>query len=68
MRRLEVALGAQRAIVEADLPSLRSGENNKPVGLKILNATVFAASGDVRYFRGAAREPVIVRPSAFRRA
>jgi len=67
-RRLEVALGVQRTIVEADLPSLRAGENNKPVGLKILNATVFAASGEARYFRGARVEPVIVRPSVFQRA
>ncbi|MDQ0390845.1 sulfate/molybdate ABC transporter ATP-binding protein [Labrys monachus] len=68
-RRLEVALGAQRTIVEADLPSLRSSElNNKPVGLRILNATVFAASGEARYFRSSAKEPVIVRPSAFHRA
>jgi sulfate transport system ATP-binding protein len=67
-RRLEVALGTQRTIVEADLPSLRAGENNRPVGLKILNATVFAATGDVRYFRGAGAEPVVLRPSAFQRA
>jgi sulfate transport system ATP-binding protein len=66
-RRLEVALGTQRTIVEADLPSLRSGENNKPVGLKLLNATVFAANGEVRYFRGANIDPVIVRPTAFQR-
>jgi sulfate/thiosulfate transport system ATP-binding protein len=66
-RRLEVALGAQRTIVEADLPSLRAGENNKPVGLKLLNATVFAANGEVRYFRGSNVDPVVVRPPAFQR-
>ncbi|GLS21714.1 sulfate/thiosulfate import ATP-binding protein CysA [Labrys miyagiensis] len=67
-RRLEVALGAQRTIVEADLPALRAGETNKPVGLKLLNATVFAANGEVRYFRGPNIDPVVVRPPAFQRA
>ncbi|MGN8117878.1 sulfate/molybdate ABC transporter ATP-binding protein [Labrys sp. (in: a-proteobacteria)] len=67
-RRLEVALGTQGTVVEVDTPSLRSSENNKPVGLKLLNAAVFAANGEARYFRGAATEPVVVRPSAFQRA
>ncbi|MBP0581529.1 sulfate/molybdate ABC transporter ATP-binding protein [Labrys sp. LIt4] len=67
-RRLEVALGTQGTVVEVDTASLRSSENNKPVGLKLLNAAVFAANGEARYFRGAATEPVVVRPSAFQRA
>ena len=64
-RRIEVALGAQRSIVEADVPGLRAGELNRPIGLKLTSATLFTAAGEARNFRGAG-EPVIVRPAAFR--
>jgi len=65
-RRIEVALGAQRTIIEVDVPGLRAGEVNRPIGLKVANAAIFTANGEARYFRGGGIEPVIVRPTAFR--
>ena len=60
-RRIEVALGAQRTIIEVDVPGLRAGEVNRPIGLKVANAAIFTANGEARYFRGGGIEPVIVR-------
>ena len=67
-RRIEVALGAQRTIIEADVAGLRPVEVNRPIGLKLANAAIFTANGEARYFKGGGIEPVIVRPTAFGRA
>jgi sulfate transport system ATP-binding protein len=68
-RRIEVAVGAQRTVVEADLPVARLAEIGKPIGLRLLNGSVFSAAGQVRHFRtGPSAESVVVRPPAFGRA
>jgi sulfate transport system ATP-binding protein len=68
-RRVEVAIGAQRALIEADLPAVRMGDVGKPIGLRILNAALFTPSGEKRHFHTAAGpEAVVVRPHAFGRA
>jgi sulfate/thiosulfate transport system ATP-binding protein len=60
-RRVEIALGSRGRIIEADVPGLRVFEANRPIGVKLIGATIFAASGEARYFHAGGDEPAIMR-------
>jgi sulfate transport system ATP-binding protein len=66
-RRVEVAFGRNRSVIEADVPAMRAGDIGKPIGLKIHKAMVFTAAGQARHFHSANGDGVVVRPGVFGR-
>jgi sulfate transport system ATP-binding protein len=67
-RRAEIAVGAQRSIIEAEVPAGRSADLGRPVGLAIARATLFGADGRPAVLAPAHEPPgVVVRPPAFGR-
>ena len=67
-RRVEVAFGRQRSVIEADVHAMRLGDIGKPIGLRIMEAMVFTESGEARQFHAGTGEGVVVRPGVFGRA
>ncbi|MBY0613568.1 MAG: sulfate/molybdate ABC transporter ATP-binding protein [Beijerinckiaceae bacterium] len=47
VRRIEVAVGAARALVEIDIPAHRTFEIGKPVSISLLRAAVFPEAGGI---------------------
>jgi sulfate/thiosulfate transport system ATP-binding protein len=63
-RRVEIAFGRGRSLVEADVPALRQGEVGKAVGLRIARAMLYPEAGGAVPLQ-LPGDGVVVRPGAF---